>query len=306
MKLIAPDYYGNFCCIADKCKHSCCIGWEIDIDKDSLEFYSGISGTFGEKLKATIAYDGDTHHFKLAKGDRCPFLNEQGLCDIITELGEDALCNICADHPRFRNFFSGRTELGLGMCGEAAAKLILTKEDKAVLCELEDDGIADDIDMWDTILLSERHRLIEIAQDRSMPVEHRAQKILYVANAGLPKKSLTEYLEFYSHLERLDPSWDNMLSLLNKQQVHNIDHLDTALEQLLVYFLYRHIPSASDKSELAGYTAFAVLSYKLVRALCERTGADIDTLCEIARAYSCEIEYSEENTRAIVDMLMLL
>jgi lysine-N-methylase len=34
MKLIAPDTYPEFCCIADRCRHSCCIGWEIDVDPD--------------------------------------------------------------------------------------------------------------------------------------------------------------------------------------------------------------------------------------------------------------------------------
>ena len=33
MKLYAPEYYKQFQCIADKCTHSCCIGWEIDIDE---------------------------------------------------------------------------------------------------------------------------------------------------------------------------------------------------------------------------------------------------------------------------------
>ena len=29
-----PDFYGKFKCTAEKCRHSCCIGWEIDIDDD--------------------------------------------------------------------------------------------------------------------------------------------------------------------------------------------------------------------------------------------------------------------------------
>ena len=32
MQIIVPDYYKEFSCIADHCRHSCCIGWEIDID----------------------------------------------------------------------------------------------------------------------------------------------------------------------------------------------------------------------------------------------------------------------------------
>ena len=39
MKEVFPNYYKKFKCIADKCKHNCCIGWEIDIDNDTLEFY---------------------------------------------------------------------------------------------------------------------------------------------------------------------------------------------------------------------------------------------------------------------------
>ena len=37
MKLFAPKYYTEFSCIADRCRHSCCIGWEIDIDADTAE-----------------------------------------------------------------------------------------------------------------------------------------------------------------------------------------------------------------------------------------------------------------------------
>ena len=51
MILRVPSYYKTFQCIADKCEHSCCIGWEIDIDEDSYEYYMGIGGAFGERLK---------------------------------------------------------------------------------------------------------------------------------------------------------------------------------------------------------------------------------------------------------------
>ena len=30
MTVTVPSYYKDFKCIADKCRHSCCIGWEID------------------------------------------------------------------------------------------------------------------------------------------------------------------------------------------------------------------------------------------------------------------------------------
>lgn len=31
-----PDYYDDFTCIADACEDTCCAGWQIVIDKESL------------------------------------------------------------------------------------------------------------------------------------------------------------------------------------------------------------------------------------------------------------------------------
>ena len=46
MKQFIPDYLNSFKCIADKCRHSCCIGWEIDIDKNTLDFYKSIDDDY--------------------------------------------------------------------------------------------------------------------------------------------------------------------------------------------------------------------------------------------------------------------
>jgi len=68
---IYPDYYKDFCCIADKCKHNCCIGWEIDIDKDTLSVYKDMKGDFGKRLNDNISL-ADTPHFVLTDDERCP------------------------------------------------------------------------------------------------------------------------------------------------------------------------------------------------------------------------------------------
>ena len=48
MKIIAPNYYDKFRCVADKCKHNCCIGWEVDIDLLTLNKYENLEGSLGE------------------------------------------------------------------------------------------------------------------------------------------------------------------------------------------------------------------------------------------------------------------
>ncbi|MCQ2553005.1 MAG: flagellin lysine-N-methylase [Clostridia bacterium] len=116
---IFPDYYGEFSCIANKCKHNCCIGWEIDIDEDSLARYKA------DGIPNIVDVEGDLSHFQLVGADRCAFLREDGLCNLILDHGEDYLCQICTDHPRFRNYWTGIVETGLGLSCEEAARIIL-------------------------------------------------------------------------------------------------------------------------------------------------------------------------------------
>ena len=113
MKLYAPQYYEDFHCIAGACKHTCCEGWEIDIDEEQLARFRR------EPHIAPHIEEGDPPHFRLLEGERCPFLNSRNLCDIYTELGEEHLCQICTDHPRFYEWF-GEVKVAVSGC---AAKL---------------------------------------------------------------------------------------------------------------------------------------------------------------------------------------
>lgn len=313
MKLIAPGYYTKFKCIADRCKHSCCIGWIIDVDADTLAYYHRITGPLGERLKKGIDESGETPHFILGEQERCPFLNRNGLCDLIIGLGEKNLCQICTDHPRYRNFYSDRTEIGLGLCCEAAGDLILKRQEKMTLVVLEEDGEEEALQAPDESLLLWREQLLQIAQDRGRTVEERASAILKAAEMTIPERSLVEWAEIYLKLERLETSWTDRLDELKSTDISVAPALDTpeweiALEQLLVYFLYRQLPFALDDGEYEGRAAFCVLSYQMIRDLCRvhavlHGSVNLDDLVEIARQYSAEIEYSDENVEALLDAL---
>ena len=68
--------------------------------------------------------DEGTPAFHLDDRDRCVFLNQKNLCDIYIELGEDALCEICTQHPRFHNEYGNIRQTGLGMACEEATRLM--------------------------------------------------------------------------------------------------------------------------------------------------------------------------------------
>lgn len=305
MKLIAPDYYPLFSCIADQCKHNCCIGWEIDIDEETLETYKTVQGDFGKRLREGIDETDGKASFHLCENERCPFLNEHGLCDIILNLGEEYLSQICTDHPRYCSFFSDRTEIGLGLCCEEAARIILSQMTKTELITLEDDG-GDEIPSDDDIFFSiYRSKLFSLAQNREKTIDERMKDILFLSGTQIQERSFQEWVDIYLSLERMDDSWSELLENAKTFSGEQITFEDeTPFEQLLVYFIYRHL--SDTETDTAKIVSFAVLGVWFIRMLCavwKKTYGvwDRNALVEICRLYSSEIEYSEENTDTLLE-----
>ncbi len=296
MKLIVPNYYDKFKCIADQCKHNCCIGWEIDIDEDTYALYRSIPGNLGQRLSQYISAEGSPH-FILGKEERCPFLNDCNLCDIITELGEDALCDICADHPRFRNYLSDRVEMGIGLCCEAAGALILTCREKVTLITLEDDEKKESAD---ECFLALREKIFAVLQNRAISIYDRISEMLALCKSEVPAK---KWIAIYKELERLDPKWDKYLDKADLT-ARLSEEWALPLEQLAVYFTYRHLSGALEDGLLTERAAFIALSVQIITAIAATEEIQtIEGLAEIARLYSAEIEYSDENIEILLNKL---
>jgi len=93
MKTLVPDYYMEFKCIADRCRHTCCQGWEVEIDEESLSRFEKIPD-----IAAKIEI-GEDNHFRLLENEVCPFLRADGLCEMIVKYGEQMLGQTCTDPP---------------------------------------------------------------------------------------------------------------------------------------------------------------------------------------------------------------
>jgi len=305
MKLIAPDYYEDFVCIAGACRHSCCIGWEIDIDGDTLALYREVGGSFGERLCAGIEERPEGACFRLGADGRCPFLNGDGLCDVILRLGEEALSQICTDHPRFCAFFGDRTELGLGLCCEEAARIILSRREKTSLTVLDDDGGGEALSEEERLFLEKRERIFALAQDRGRSISERMQNMLNEVQCVLPQKSLAGWIDVFLSMEQMDGAWGTLLerarALGGTLSSVLPGEWETAWEQLLCYFVYRH--ACDPARDIGEAVLFSVLSVSVIRSLFAclygQGGADLGSLTELCRLYSSEIEYSEENTEKL-------
>ena len=301
MKVIAPNYYKKFSCIADKCHHSCCIGWEIDIDNDTYEQYKNLNTEFGKKLNDNIEYDGEIASFKLCDDECCPFLNKNNLCEIILNLGEESLCQICSDHPRFRNYYSDRVEIGLGLTCEEVARIIINENAKFELIEIDETkeiGIVYDDETEFFKIRNEIFKIIECEDSFESAIE----KLLDKFNIKIPEKSVYNWVDIYLKLERLNNVWGEMLERIKSTddiQFKQPYTYEKELKNLLIYFIYRHLGESIYDGNFNGRLLFAIISCYILSTLC-RIGYNIE---EVARMYSSEIEYSDENQSTLIELL---
>lgn len=297
MKEAVPNYYHKFKCIAEKCKHNCCIGWEIDIDRETTMFYNCIDTEFGDRIRNSI--EGDVPHFILQADERCPFLNKNGLCDIFCELGEDALCEICTEHPRFRNFYTDFVEVGLGICCEEAARIIISEKDKFNISFPDNIKISKE----ENVFFKKRKLIFSCLQNREKSIGERFLCLAKMFGFRFDYQ-LDNLCELYLSLERLDDKWTDALTKLSDFSFDGNIFYDKdfqiPFEQLSVYFIFRHLEKAIADADYASKVNFALMSCYLLGAVYENYRffngeISIEKIADFARMYSAEVEYSEEN-----------
>lgn len=184
MKLRVPHYYKDFVCIASKCKDNCCIGgWEIDIDDETANYYLNLEGEFGDILRASIGRT-DEYCFKLKDG-KCPFLDNENLCEIYKNLGEDKMGVVCTQFPRFTEYYGSIKETGIGLACEEAERIIFTDR-KPFSMDIEDIDEEEVIDTeYDNVLANYlfkvRDLLFKMIDNKSISLHN---KMIYMIEIG--------------------------------------------------------------------------------------------------------------------------
>ncbi len=313
MKLITPDYYRRFRCIAAACPDSCCKEWEVDVDEAAAALYRSLPGQLGEDLRHFLRDTEDGTVMTITEG-RCPMWRKDGLCRIQAELGHEALCQTCRDFPRLRHDYGDFVELGLELSCPEAARLIFA--DGTLHAEVTEipGGEAPDYDpeVMD-ILLKSREKLLEFLERRDFTLpESLAVMLLYgysVQNqidggeeASLdPEETLEEarrygesghlagIFDFFLDLEILTDSWQQRLAQGPQNQNWN-----DALRPLVIYGIRRYWLQAVSDYDLLCRVKLILISCILVNAL---GGDPVQT----AQQFSKEIENDPDNLEAILD-----
>lgn len=205
MRYIKPGYYDDFVCIAGACPATCCAGWQIVIDEESLQTYGNVQGEFGRRLRNSIDWmEGCFYQYDR----RCAFLNEENLCDLYRELGPKGLCATCSMYPRHVEEFEDLRELSLTLSCPEAARMILSCREKAefITWETEEEDEFEDFDFFLFTLLSDaRDVIFRILTDREKDLRIRMREVLFLAEdfqACIDRKeffAIDQVIEKYRH-----------------------------------------------------------------------------------------------------------
>lgn len=256
--------FNNFSCTADKCSDNCCIGWDVELDKKTLDFYS----FFPSPLKQNI--DFKNSKVKMRKDGRCPFLNKDNLCDIIINYGYENISYICKNHPKFFNEFNTHIEFGYGLCCEEAVRLLF-KNDVSLEVSESDNGY-----------FKLRDKLFEIIKDVSLDLREKCANYLdliceaedYLFFNGdksissfldnftpsknkFKKRDIKSFLEIIRETEPINDLWINAINkvIKNHKEISEntkkiIDLNKKRYEKLLYYYTFRYLLKDSKNPEI--------------------------------------------------------
>ncbi len=336
MILKMPEYYKKFTCTADKCSDNCCIGWEIDIDDSTAAYYNNVTEDFGAKLRKNISCT-KPKSFILGENERCPFLNSRNLCEIILTLGEDKLCNICTEHPRYYEWFGSVKEGGIGFCCEEAARIIISVDNPAVTYETEIPNEENDFEETPlyTCLLGAREKILAYLVrdnlllsrkicdiiDYASVVQSNIDNNIYEASEIISSSEhdehrFTDILAFMATLEPIDEKWLPYLGKItemydtacNKKEqfLQNNPDVEQYLRNIAVYFIWRYFMKGTFDDEIVSRVklmaaSVVVIGYMYLCKWLESGTLTHEDCAQLAKNYSKEIEYSEENLEAMLD-----
>ncbi len=325
MRVRVPDHFDQFSCLAGACPHSCCIGWEVVLDENTVRRYQQLPGALGDRLRDAMALDGEEVCFPL-DGRRCPFLNQENLCDIHCALGPEATSVTCREHPRFIEDYGPFQEITLSAACPKANELLLGSREPLTFLERQNERPTEDGDEWLAWLVPLRDRLLDLLRERNRPLKARLRDFLLIAAEAqqlLDSENMAELTAFrvepwafsvetgagsgsWEHaacrclqdLDILEPDWLALLRQWEQSpELPGFDPQDPERsERVAVYFAFRYLLKAVNDGDLLGRAQLCALGVLVTDRLSRFVG-----LPEALRLFSREIEHNEDNLDALLE-----
>lgn len=267
MKIVKPTFYKNFKCIAGDCPDSCCQGWEVDADSDSLEYYKTLDNSLEikKRIDSVLSKDEfDNTIFTLAPKKRCPFLNDVNLCDMHIAIGGEHTPYTCRTFPRFIYDFGATREIGISFSCPVASDMMYNTESFDFETEVNSDlPTLNDIDAEKYFLLYKgRAEAYKISKDKNKSIRERLNDLLDLG--VLLQEKLFPYdeggddiafFDVFKNPELINPEWKEKVENFSLKQVSDTQ----SNENILMYFLYKYLMQAVYDDDALSKIKMAVL-----------------------------------------------
>ena len=267
MKIVKPTFYKTFKCIAGDFPDSCCQGWEVDADSDSLEYYKTLDNSLEikKRIDSVLSKDEfDNTIFTLAPKKRCPFLNDKNLCDMHIAIGGEHTPYTCRTFPRFIYDFGGTREIGISFSCPVASDMMYNTESFDFETEVNSDlPTLNDIDAEKYFLLYKgRAEAYKIAKDKNKSIRERLNDLLDLG-VLLQEKLLPydeggddiAFFDVFKNPELINPEWKEKVENFSLKQVSDTQ----SNENILMYFLYKYLMQAVYDDDALSKIKMAVL-----------------------------------------------
>lgn len=319
MRDIYPSFYKEFKCIANLCEDSCCKDWDIDVDSETEKFYNTVNSELGDKIRSlTVTDEYGERVFKSSNG-RCPFWNDDMLCDIYIGIGEEHLSRTCANFPRVKVDFGDFRENILSFACPESARFMLLAEDDAYSefgGEYELTSAEDDTDYM-SFLLKARMRTVDIIKKREEPFAYRLADCLdFNAQVqallnGYEPSPLPQgesggcgfIFDMHQRFEIMSGKWREALNTAAERCGELIISADFErdFEKFALYYIYRYYLEAVNSLDVMYSIKRIVCAYIVtgkIDAVFEQQGYPLSRM-RILQRYSKEVEHSYDNTEAL-------
>ena len=327
-----PDFYRNFRCAASRCIDTCCKDWDVVVDDDSYEFYSGVHGDFGKKLVDNIKIDEDGDRVFVFENKVCPFLSRDWLCEIHMRLGEEHVCDTCRKFPRISQDYTEFTEYMLSLACPEACRMIIDSNnifDFSDITEIqrEDNGYSK---TFMNFLLKARTLTADIFSDRTKSFKYQLKHCISFAeyvqtliddeifdesrlfdykyqDTECEKISRNFVFEMHKNLDVMDNNWIKYLLESSDCILNDTYETDCEYRNVALYYIYRYYLNAIDSYDIITtakriYCVYAVCSAMTANFCAENNfGSRVMTIYK----YSKEVEHSFENSEFLTDEFVI-
>ncbi|MGL4762235.1 MAG: flagellin lysine-N-methylase [Sarcina sp.] len=189
INILKTTNYDNFKCTADKCKFTCCSGWDVSIDDATYEKWK--NDTTSSYILDNITFrdsDDESGYFvNKETSTPCPFLDAKGLCEIVKSHGEDHLSKTCHSFPRVENTFDDTSELTLSCACPEVVEILASMNDKVKLISESNTSLDSEL-----LELQVRKTLVDTISNDQLTLEYKLMIAYEMLLKLLDMEELTE------------------------------------------------------------------------------------------------------------------